>query len=120
MLRICLVVGCGVLALATSAPMSGAAQKDSTPVTLHNQTWHCTSAQTATVVTVVVDNKQHIDAAHLDAGCTGSIIVHIVTNGADGIKVHSGAHDLTITGDITCIDKKDILHQDGIQAMGGQ
>src|SRR3954468_24285108 len=118
-MRIPLALGFGVLVMAVVVPVSGATSKDE-PVVLHNQTWHCTSAQAATVVNVVIDNKQHIDGAHLDAGCTGSIVVNITTNGADGIKVHSGAHDLTITGSITCIDKKDILHQDGVQAMGGQ
>src|SRR3954454_6126681 len=106
MSRMWLVMCCGVLACAVSAPISGAAQTDA-PVTLHNQTWKCTSAQTATVVTVLVDNKEHVDGAHLDAGCTGSIIFHITTNGADGVKIHNGAHDLTLSGDITCIDKKD-------------
>jgi hypothetical protein len=114
-----LAFGCSVLALAAFAPIPTATSKD-VPVVLRNQTWHCTSPQSATVVNVVIDNKQHIDGAHLDAGCTGSIVVNITTNGADGIKVHGGAHDLTITGSITCIDKKDVLHQDGVQAMGGQ
>jgi hypothetical protein len=118
-MRIPLALGFGVLVLAAVVPVSGATSKDA-PVVLRNQTWHCTSAQNATPVTVVIDNKQHIDGAHLDAGCTGSIVVDITTNGADGIKIHNGAHDLTITGMITCIDKKDIVHQDGVQAMGGQ
>src|SRR3954453_17135134 len=103
-MRIPLALGFGVLVFAVAVPVSGATSTDA-PVVLRNQTWHCTSPQTATPVTIVVENKQHIDGAHLDAGCTGSIVVNITTNGADGIKIHNGAHDLTITGIITCIDK---------------
>src|SRR5215470_17084423 len=102
-MRIPLAVGFGVLVLAAAVPVSGATSAGA-PVVLRNQTWHCNSPQTGTIVNVVIDNKQHIDGAHLDAGCTGSIVVNITTNGADGIKVHSGAHDLAITGSITCID----------------
>jgi hypothetical protein len=118
-LRVPLALCFGVLVLAAAVPVSGATSTDA-PVVVHNQTWHCSSAQAGTVVNVVIDNKQHIDGAHLDAGCTGSIVLNITTNGADGVKIHSGAHDLTITGGITCIDKKDVVHQDGVQAMGGE
>src|SRR5262249_27708887 len=63
---------------------------------------------------------QRQDAVHLDAGCTGSLIVHVKTNSADGIKVHNGAHDLNVKGDVTCTAKFGDVHQDGVQAMGGE
>jgi hypothetical protein len=80
--------------------------------------WVCTGPQAGTVVNVTILTNP-VDAIHLNAGCTGSIVVHIYTTQADGIKIHQGAHDLQITGDITCAGKTANIHQDGIQAMGG-
>jgi hypothetical protein len=60
------------------------------------------------------------DAIHLDAGCTGSIVVHVTSATADGIQIHESVHDLQITGDITCTSKVGSVHPDGIQAMSGQ
>jgi hypothetical protein len=81
--------------------------------------WVCTGPQAGTVVNVTILTNP-VDAIHLNAGCTGSIVVHIYTTQADGIKIHQGAHDLQITGDITCDGKSGSIHQDGIQAMGGR
>jgi hypothetical protein len=91
------------------------------PPIVTNSTWHCKSAMDHQEVTVHIDAPNaHMDAIHLDEGCTGSLIVHVTTNSADGIKVHNGAHDLNVKGDITCTDKFGIVHQDGVQAMGGE
>jgi hypothetical protein len=81
--------------------------------------WICSGPQQGTVVNVQILTNP-VDAVHLNAGCTGSIVVHIYTTQADGIKIHQGAHDLQITGDITCDGKNGDVHQDGIQAMGGR
>ena len=61
------------------------------------------------------------DAVHLEDGCTGRIGLLTVTQSiADGVKVAEGAHDLTIEGgSIRCLAKLPVLHQDGIQVMGG-
>ena len=88
----------------------------------HQQTdkkWVCAGPQDGTVVNVSILTNA-VDAVHLNAGCTGSIVVHIYTTQNDGIKIHQGAHDLQITGDITCDGKTGAIHQDGIQAMGGR
>ena len=66
--------------------------------------WICSGPQLGTVVNVSILTNP-VDAVHLNAGCTGSIVVHIYTTQADGIKIHQGAHDLQITGDITCDGK---------------
>jgi Cysteine-rich secretory protein family len=60
---------------------------------------------------------------HLEAGCTGSLSfdIHVTSGGGDGVKVHAGAHDLTIgPSRIVCdrlIDTS--FHQDGVQVQGG-
>src|SRR4051794_17880294 len=112
MSRVSLAAGGGLLALACVllAPSGGGAATVQV-VTLHNQMWTCSSAQTATVVNVVIDNGEHIDAIHLDAGCTGSIVLDVLTNGGDGMKVHDGAHDLSITGSIVCNGRHALVHQ---------
>jgi hypothetical protein len=35
------------------------------------------------------------------------------------VKLHGGAHDLVVTGDLFCAGKVGKVHQDGVQAMGG-
>src|SRR5438128_1814647 len=60
------------------------------------------------------------DAVHLDSGCSGNMTLHVTTGSDDGIKVHEGAHDLTVNGSVTCNGRDGTVHQDGIQAMGGQ
>jgi hypothetical protein len=88
-------------------------------ITQTDKRWVCTTPQNGTVVNIAIVNNP-VDAIHLNAGCTGSIVVHIYTTQGDGIKIHQGAHDLQITGDITCNGKSGAVHQDGIQAMGGR
>ena len=89
--------------------------------TSHNKTFKCKGKVAPnTTVTVVIDNGSHTDGIHLDDGCTGGpLIVHIRTNGADGVKVHKGAHDLVVKGGVRCAGKHGAVHQDGVQAMGG-
>lgn len=63
------------------------------------------------------------DAIWLSGGdCSGSIRrVEVDTWVADGIKIGSEAHDLTIGGGvIRCHDRRPGAHQDGIQVMGGK
>lgn len=89
-------------------------------VTLKNKTWHCTGKQKHTQVDVQIKKAaQKLDAIHLDAGCTGSIRIAVDTDSGDGVKVHGGAHDLTVFGYISCTAKHGNVHQDGVQAMGG-
>ena len=60
---------------------------------------------------------------HLAAGCTGTLSfdIRVTSGGGDGVKVHAGAHDLTIgPSRIVCdrlIDTS--FHQDGVQVQGG-
>jgi hypothetical protein len=91
------------------------------PPPIHvTSTWHCKGPMNHQEVFVDIDAPgAHEDAIHLDEGCTGSLIVHVTTNSADGMKVHDGAHDLRVKGDITCTAKYGEVHQDGVQAMGG-
>lgn len=93
-----------------------------------NKTWHCSTKQNHTQVNVKIDSPAaKLDAVHLDSGCTGVIRLTITTNSGDGVKVHAGAHDLVVWGGavhpgssaIICTGKTGIVHQDGIQAMGG-
>jgi hypothetical protein len=62
----------------------------------------------------------------LATGCTGRIgRIEVQTAKEDGVKVHSGAHDLVIeSGSIRCDGRVNgadgqPLHQDGVQAQGG-
>ena len=89
-------------------------------VSVTDRTWHCTGPQNGTVVTAVEHAVGHIDAIHLDSGCTGALEIHVLTWSADGVKVHDGAHDLIVTGDVVCRGRLGRIHQDGVQAMGGR
>ena len=96
-------------------------------VDVSNTTWHCRSSVDLAVVRVVLHGQRQ-DAVHIDRGCKGTIgRLEIVGNGrglgpgGDGVKVHDGAHDLTILGGfIDCGAKRKGKHQDAIQAMGGR
>lgn len=88
----------------------------------NNACWTCNSAVALDTVNITVDTTTgHTDAVKLAAGCTGTIHNLIVTtSNADGVKIASGAHDLTVdSGNIQCLDKAPTLHQDGVQVMGG-
>ncbi len=60
---------------------------------------------------------------HLAAGCTGTLSfdIRVTSGGGDGVKVHAGAHDLTIgPSRIVCDRLADTsFHQDGVQVQGG-
>jgi len=95
-------------------------------ISLSDRTWHCRGPVDLALVRVVLHGGRR-DAVHLDPGCTGSIQrLEVVGNGgslgggADGVKVHPGAHDLQVLGGfIDCGAKAKGKHQDAIQAMGG-
>jgi hypothetical protein len=118
--RMPLLACCAFALLAASAPRTTTATADGEPVRVWNHTWICDSPQWDTQVEVRITNGQPIDAVHIDDGCTGRLYVRVWTNGADGMKLHTGAHDLLITGNITCDGRYGDKHQDGVQAMGGQ
>jgi hypothetical protein len=95
-------------------------------VYLVNEEWVCDSPVDLASVTVKMTpaytgGRRGGDAIHLENGCTGRIgKLTVVTSIADGVKVADGAHDLTIGGgSVRCLAKLPVLHQDGIQVMGG-
>jgi hypothetical protein len=96
-------------------------------ITLQDQNWVCSGPVNLNSVTVTlspafVAPRTKEDAIKLENGCTGMIgRIEVTTSIADGVKVSQGAHDIQIGGgDIRCLGKKPVLHQDGIQVMGGQ
>jgi len=104
-------------AAAGTGPLSGS-------VTSTDHVWICKGPVDLDSVTVTMTPAaaaSKADAIHLQSGCTGRIgRVDVTTSIADGVKVAEGAHDLTIGGGtIRCLAKAPVLHQDGIQVMGG-
>ncbi len=103
-------------ASAATGPLRGS-------VTITDQTWVCKGPVDLDSVTVTITPAAtaKADAVHLQSGCTGRIGRLLVTTSiADGVKVAQGVHDLTIGGGmIRCLAKLPVLHQDGIQVMGG-
>jgi hypothetical protein len=91
-----------------------------------DKTWVCDGPVDLDSVTVSispdVSARRDQDAIHLQPGCTGRIgRIDVTQYAADGIKVAEGVHDLTVDGgSIRCLAKAPILHQDGIQVMGGE
>jgi hypothetical protein len=95
-------------------------------VSLVNEEWVCDGPVNLASVTVrmtpaYTGGRRGGDAVHLESGCTGRIgKLTVTTSIADGVKVADGAHDLTIGGgSVRCLAKLPVLHQDGIQVMGG-
>jgi hypothetical protein len=95
-------------------------------VSLVNQEWVCDSRVDLASVSVrmtpaYTGGRRGGDAVHLESGCSGRIgKLTITTSIADGVKVADGAHDLTVGGgSIRCLAKLPVMHQDGIQVMGG-
>ena len=95
-------------------------------VSLVNEEWVCDSPVDLASVTVrmtpaYAGGRHFGDAVHLENGCTGRIgKLTITTSIADGVKVGEGAHDLAIGGgSIRCLAKLPVVHQDGVQVMGG-
>lgn len=92
-----------------------------------DHTWVCSGAVDLDSVTVTMTpsvggSRQGWDAVHLQPGCTGTIgRIDVTTSVADGIKVAAGVHDLVVGGGtIRCLAKAPVLHQDGIQVLGGE
>lgn len=127
------------------APASGQCTTGTSPhghplFRCRNKTYHCDAATPDHAqINVVIDSPDDkIDAVHLDAGCSNkSIRLRIETNSGDGVKLHEGAEHLTVwfgkpharservkphegaKVGILCTGKHGAVHQDGIQAMGG-
>jgi hypothetical protein len=109
-----------------AAPSAAAADGGPKTIVQTNKTWVCSSAVELTSVTVTMTpaasgTGDARDAVHLQPGCTGTIgRIDITTSVADGIKVAAGVHDLVVGGGkIRCLAKSPVLHQDGIQVLGG-
>ena len=117
--RLPLVACCAFALTVAAAPRATTATADEATVRIWNHTWSCSGPQAGTRVEVRITDGLPIDAVHIDEGCSGQLDVRVWTNGADGIKLHTGAHDLQITGNITCGGRFPGRHQDGVQAMGG-
>jgi hypothetical protein len=91
-------------------------------LSLVNQTWTCKGPVDYDSVTVTIDQSSNArDAVHLRDGCTGRIGQLVVNQSVgDGVKVAEGVHDLAIDGgSVRCFAKAPVMHQDGIQVMGG-
>jgi hypothetical protein len=114
-------------AAAIVAVPSFAAAPSPKDVVQTDKTWVCSSAVQLDSVTVTMTPKasgkaDERDAVHLQPGCTGTIGKLVVTTSvADGVKVAGGVHDLVVGGGtIHCLAKAPVLHQDGIQVLGGE
>jgi hypothetical protein len=91
-------------------------------LSLVNQTWVCNGPVDLDSVTVTIDQSSSArDGVHLRDGCTGRIGQLVVNQSVgDGVKVAQGVHDLAIDGgSVRCFAKRPVMHQDGIQVMGG-
>jgi hypothetical protein len=118
-----------LLSLFGSTPATPAPQPVTTghSVVQTDRTWTCTSKVDLDLVKVTITraalgDRRNRDAVHLRQGCSGRIgRLEIVQWYGDGVKVAQGAHDLTVGGgSIRCLGKGPVLHQDGIQVMGGE
>lgn len=117
----------GIAAAAIVAAPSFAAAPSPKDVVQTDKTWVCSSAVQLDSVTVTMTPNasgkgDQRDAVHLQPGCTGTIgQIDVTTSVADGIKVAGGVHDLVVGGGtIRCLAKAPVLHQDGIQVLGGE
>ena len=115
-----------VVAVFVTFPVFGRGA-DAGRVVLINQTFECSSYPQPVnfelvKVTITAQAGPKLDGIHTGPRCTGRIgRVEVDTSYADGVKVHPGTHDLVIEGGyVRCRDRVGAVHQDGIQAMGGQ
>jgi hypothetical protein len=78
-------------------------------------------ASVKVTVSVPLVNGKKVDGVKLSKGCTGTIgRIDVTQRSADGIKVSTGAHDITVSGgSVICESKAEDVHQDGMQVMGG-
>ena len=116
----------GVAAAAIVALPSLAAGPSPKNIVQTDRTWVCSGEVDLDSVKVTMSPNasgtgSERDAVHLQPGCTGTIgRIDVTTSVADGIKVAAGVHDLVVGGGtIRCLAKAPVLHQDGIQVLGG-
>jgi hypothetical protein len=83
-------------------------------------TWRCKGRVDLDLVKVTMRSASK-HAVFLERGCTGRIArIEVDTWQEDGVKV-AGASDLVVGGGyIRCHDRNASVHQDGVQAQGGQ
>ena len=124
--RTSLLMLAGIAACALQLGAAAGAGPIRGSVTSTDKTWVCKGpvdldSVTVTMTPAAPGGAAATDAIHLASGCTGRIgRLEVTTSIADGVKVAQGVHDLTIGGGrIRCLAKTPLLHQDGIQAMGG-
>jgi hypothetical protein len=104
------------------AKVARAERGNAKPKPKQDQTWVCDGRVDLDSVTVTIDQSSSArDAVHLRDGCTGRVGRLVVNQSVgDGVKVAQGVHDLAIDGgSVRCFAKGPVLHQDGIQVMGG-
>ena len=116
-------------ALVVTSPVFGRgtdkSQSTADQVVLVNQTFECSSYKQPVdfdLVKVTINAPTgRVDAIHTGPRCTGRIgRIEVDTWNADGVKIHPGTHDLVIEGGyVRCHGRVGAVHQDGIQAMGG-
>jgi hypothetical protein len=111
---VAVLAGCGGHSRSTEGSAGGV-------VSVVDRTWHCTGPVHLSVLRVTM-RASTADAVHLDDGCTGTIAkLEIEGAHGDGVKIHRGAHDLSVGGGfVDCGTKAEHKHQDAIQAMGGR
>jgi hypothetical protein len=82
--------------------------------------WSCTRPVDLDLVKITMRSASD-HAVYLDIGCTGRIVrIEIDTWTKDGVKVR-GASDLVVNGGYIACHGRDLdVHQDGVQAQGGQ
>lgn len=91
-----------------------------------DQSWTCTGRVTLDLVKVTLSaGASAQDAVYLRKDCNGWIgRIEIDTWSADGVKINApapAAHDLVIWGGyIRCYGRAPGVHQDGVQALGGE
>jgi hypothetical protein len=106
-------------------PSTGGDSDPPASVELVDRTFNCTGPVDLDLVRVTMRTTVD-DAIHLRPGCTGRIgRVEIETWTADGIKVNAPSapvpQDIVVGGGyILCHDRYGDIHQDGVQAMGGE
>lgn len=107
-----------VLACALTLGVAAAHSQSGDIVINSGKSWVCHSPVDLNSVTV---EKPLKDAAQIKSGCTGYIgSITVDTWHGDGIKIGTGAHDLTIGSiNVHCYAHDAGKHQDGVQAMGG-
>jgi hypothetical protein len=121
-----LALALGVSSIGAALGMPSKESRVRGSVSLVDQEWVCDGPVNLASVSVrmtpaYAGGRRGGDAVHLESGCIGHIgKLTVTTSIADGVKVAEGAHDLTIGGgSIRCLAKLPVLHQDGVQVMGG-